>query len=68
MKPRYFRKHRASIIPEPLYGDEKFLAHSPLLHDLDVSDHEATDTGLIDKRGDTIMRAANPMGFVWEGD
>ncbi|EPR09773.1 hypothetical protein M527_06500 [Sphingobium indicum IP26] len=30
-----------------------------------VSDHEASDTGLIDASGDPIMRAPNPMGFVW---
>lgn len=31
-----------------------------------VCDHEATDTGLIDASGDAIMRAPNPMGFIWE--
>lgn len=30
-----------------------------------VPDHEAADTGLIDANGDPIMRAPNPMGFVW---
>ena len=30
-----------------------------------VSDHVATDTGLVDRNGDPIMRAPNPMGFVW---
>jgi len=28
-----------------------------------VSDHEATDTGLLDVNGDPIMRAPNPIGF-----
>lgn len=28
-----------------------------------VSDHDATDTGLIDANGDPIMRAPNPIGF-----
>lgn len=28
-----------------------------------VPEHEATDTGLLDRRGDCIMRAQNPMGF-----
>ena len=28
-----------------------------------VSDHEATDTGLLDVNGDQIMRAPNPIGF-----
>jgi len=30
--------------------------------------YEATDTGLIDHNGDPIMRAPNPMGFIWERD
>ena len=30
-----------------------------------VPDHEAADTGLLDVNGDSIMRAPNPMGFVW---
>jgi hypothetical protein len=33
-----------------------------------VSDHEATDTGLIDTNGDPIMRAPNPMGFGKDAD
>jgi hypothetical protein len=33
------------------------------LPDLTVSDHDAVDTGLIDHRGDPIMRAPNPVGF-----
>ena len=37
----------------------------PLTPDLKVSDHKAADTGLVDHRGDPIMRAPNPMGFVW---
>lgn len=28
-----------------------------------VSDHKATDTGLLDVNGDPIMRAPNPIGF-----
>lgn len=28
-----------------------------------VSDHNATDTGLLDANGYTIMRAPNPIGF-----
>lgn len=31
-----------------------------------VSDHVATNTGLLDKDGNPIMRAPRPMGFVWE--
>lgn len=28
-----------------------------------VSDHEGTDTGLVDQNGNAIMRAPRPMGF-----
>lgn len=38
----------------------------PLLPSLTVSDHEATDTGLLDEAGNTIWRAPNPMGFIWD--
>lgn len=31
-----------------------------------VSDHEATNTGLVDEHGNTIWRAPEPMGFRWE--
>lgn len=34
---------------------------------LEVCDHEATETGLLDKHGDPIWRAPNPIGFVWHG-
>jgi hypothetical protein len=37
----------------------------PLLPCLTVSDHEAADTGLVDKDGDPIMRMPNPVGFCW---
>ena len=31
-------------------------------------EHEATDTGLLDRYGNTIMRAPNPIGFGdWDG-
>lgn len=31
-----------------------------------VSDHVATDTGLLDSKGNPIMRPPNPIGFVWD--
>lgn len=34
-----------------------------LLPDLWVPDHHPVDTGLVDARGNTIMRAPNPVGF-----
>lgn len=36
---------------------------NPLVPPLTVDDHVEGDTGLIDHRGDAIMRAPNPMGF-----
>lgn len=33
-----------------------------------VCDHEPVDTGLIDVNGDAIMRAPNPIGFIWSDD
>lgn len=41
---------------------------APMLPNLHVPDHEATDTGLLDANGETIWRAPRPIGFVWEGD
>lgn len=38
----------------------------PLIPDIHVPEHRPVDTGLVDKRGDAIMRAPHPMGFVWE--
>jgi len=35
----------------------------PFINIPSVCEHEATDTGLIDVLGDTIMRAPNPVGF-----
>lgn len=40
----------------------------PLVHISTVSDHEATNTGLLDADGNTIWRAPEPMGFQWGGD
>ena len=36
---------------------------NPLVPSLEVDDHVSVDTGLVDKRGDPIMRAPNPLGF-----
>lgn len=33
-----------------------------------VCDHEATDTGLLDKDGNSIWRGPNPIGFLWDLD
>jgi len=51
---RYFTRPRAA--PE---GD----FHDPLLPHLSVSEHLPVDTGLVDHRGDPIIRAPRPVGF-----
>jgi hypothetical protein len=51
---RYFTRPRAA--PDGHCND-------PLLPSLNVSDHVASNTGLVDHRGDPIMRAPRPVGF-----
>lgn len=58
---RYFVRPRASGWVE----DEWFSPDPGRISEPLVPDHVATDTGLLDKNGDPIMRAPNPMGFVW---
>jgi len=57
---RYFSRPRSLIKPRCDWDDDY-----PLLPNLTVDDHTAVETGLIDERGDPIMRGPNPMGFVW---
>jgi hypothetical protein len=52
---RYFAKPKAWVADD-VWDD-------PFLPDIRVSDHEATDTGLLDAEGNTIWRAPNPIGF-----
>jgi hypothetical protein len=56
---RYFTRPRGNLplFVEPHWSDES------LKPSLTVSDHEAVDTGLLDNRGDPIMRAPLPIGF-----
>ena len=54
--PRYFTARKALWV-----GDETYV--SPGCHVPSVPDHEATDTGLLDVDGDSIMRAPRPIGF-----
>lgn len=55
---RYFTQRRSDAPRAEYWWDD------PFRPDLSVSDHVATDTGLLDQRGDPIMRAPNPMGFM----
>lgn len=59
--PRYFTTRA-----KPKASDEYWEPESLFLPGLLVPDHVPADTGLIDRRGDAIMRAPNPMGFVWD--
>lgn len=45
-----------------MFVEDEWL-RDPLIPTITVSDHEATDTGLVNQRGDPIMRAPNEMGF-----
>lgn len=56
---RYFTRPKSARPTAAPEGD----CDDPLLPSLNVSDHEAVDTGLFDQRGDTIWRGPNEMGF-----
>lgn len=60
---RYFRRPRCNkplFVETPLWEDAE-----PMRYSTDVPEHEATFTGLLDKSGEEIWRAPNPMGFHW---
>ena len=44
-------------------GDEYYSPEPARIHEPFVPEHVATDTGLLDKNGDAIMRAARPVDF-----
>jgi len=60
---RYFtRRPKATVeIEDDWYTD-------PLIPNVDVPEHEAAFTGLLDAKGEEIWRGPNPMGFGrdWE--
>lgn len=60
---RYFVRRPPARCDAGYWADD-----APMLPDLRVSEHVATDTGLIDRDGYPIMRAPNPIGFHWEGE
>lgn len=59
--PRYFSKPAKAQQPKAEWWWEDPVRNMPY-----VCDHEATSTGLLDKNGDTIWRAPNPIGFIWD--
>lgn len=60
---RYFSQRRVRSDDAEYYADDWAAQCIPT-----VSDHEATDTGLIDADGFSIMRAPNPIGFGKDED
>ena len=58
--PRYYTR---AFRPR---ADDGWSNDIPRPSTLDVPEHEPTNTGLLDARGDAIWRAPNPMGFLWE--
>jgi len=52
--------------PAPRSDDSYWWPTGNSWHIPNVPDHQASDTGLVDVDGNAIMRAANPMGFVWD--
>lgn len=59
---RYFTRRSPKA---HLWVEDEYCAPERSAPSLSVSEHEAADTGLLDANGDSIMRAPNPMGFVW---
>ena len=54
---RYYTRPKAWVEDEDAW-DAHVSDHIPT-----VSDHEPTDTGLLDANGEAIWRAPNPVGF-----
>jgi len=54
---RYFSRGTKPVRSDWL-DDER-----PLIPTIDVPEHEAVETGLLDEHGNAIMRAPNPIGF-----
>jgi hypothetical protein len=58
---RYFTRPRSDCAPPGSAEDTWFT--DPLLPNVDVPEHEASFTGLLDAKGEEIWRGPNPMGF-----
>lgn len=54
--------------PHRSRADQDDWFDAPLVPDIQVPEHRPVDTGLVDIRGDAIMRAPNPMGFGRDGE
>lgn len=64
--PRYFTKPQTKTRHRPRCDDFDWSDDIPRSSNIEVSDHEPTDTGLLDVHGSPIWRAPNPVGFIWE--
>lgn len=64
MSGRYF-VHRGKCKARPRSEEDYWSDDIPRPSNLEVCDHEPTDTGLVDVDGYPIMRAPNPIGFIW---
>lgn len=49
--------------PRQARADQNDWLDAPLIPDIYVPEHRPIDTGLVDVRGNPIMRAVNPLGF-----
>jgi hypothetical protein len=59
---RYFIQRRPA---KAFFVEDDHFGEPPRDRDLFVPEHVATDTGILDANGDCIMRAPNPIGFIW---
>ena len=64
---RYFTRPRVRAYA-PLWVEDESYRDAAHRDTPQVCDHEATDTGLLDVRGDAIWRGPNPIGFLWDID
>ncbi|MBO6755467.1 MAG: hypothetical protein JJ902_04020 [Roseibium sp.] len=61
--PRYAKR---KIIRSAADNYDPILDDAPLLPNLEVSEHTATPTGILDADGSELMRLPEPIGFVWK--
>jgi hypothetical protein len=66
--PRYFTQPNRPKSSDSSRGGYDPDDWNPLVPSLEVDDHIAVETGIIDERGDPIMRAPNPVGFGRDGE
>lgn len=65
---RYFTQPSAVIVPEPMIWENTYISRTAMVPGVCASDFVATDTGLLNSRGERILRAPNPVGFGKDED